>query len=297
MVFTLARVATKLLDSSGLSPKTRKSYEGVLLPLVQKLGQTPIDKIKRTTLEEYLLSLTHISFRTHNKHQTIIARLFNFAIELRLIEANPISHLKSKKPDSSLGEYTSDEPVRYLTKKEFETLYKAIQGFSRLNALVTLLHESGARISEVLALNLKEINFSEREFKVVGKGNKKRWCYFGDRSHQALNHYINGNREHPHEALFTERMIVSHKVRRLTYDSSYREWKVALNDCPDLKSTRFHDLRHTFATERAKVVPLEVLRALLGHENIQTTLIYQKITSQVAKEVAHNALRELKQSG
>ncbi|MBW4465100.1 MAG: tyrosine-type recombinase/integrase [Pegethrix bostrychoides GSE-TBD4-15B] len=296
MVFTLARVATKLLDAQGLSPKTKKSYEGVLLPLLQKLGQTPIDQIKRADLEEYFLTLTHVGYRTHNKHQTIITRLFNFAIEQGYLEANPISHLKPKKPDATQGEYSHDEPVRYLSKKEIEALYKATQSFLRLDALVSLLHESGARISEVLALDLKDINFSEREFRVVGKGNKKRWCYFGDRSHRALSHYINGNREHPHEALFTERMAMSHKIRRLTYDSSYREWKVALNDCPDLKSARFHDLRHTFATERAKVIPIEVLRALLGHENIQTTLIYQKITSQVAKEVAHNALKNLRKS-
>lgn len=295
MIIAIARVATKLLSDKNLSPKTGKSYEGVLLPLVQKFGQTPINQIKRADLEDYLLALTHIGYRTHNKHQTIISRLFNFAIEQGYLEANPISHLKPKKPDSTQGEQASDEPVRYLSKRELEALYRATHSFPRLDALVSLLHESGARISEVLALDLKDINFSEREFRVVGKGNKKRWCYFGDRSHRALNHYINGNREHPHDALFTERLIVSHKVRRLTYDLSYREWKVALNGCPDLKSTRFHDLRHTFATERAKVIPLEVLRALLGHENIQTTLIYQKITSLVAKEVAHNALRDLQQ--
>jgi integrase/recombinase XerD len=76
---------------------------------------------------------------------------------------------------------------------------------------------------------------------------------------------------------------------------AYREWKEATVSHPTLRTTGFHNLRHTFATERAKVVPLEVLRALLGHENIQTTLIYQKITSEVAREEAHKALEAVKQ--
>jgi integrase/recombinase XerD len=291
---TLAKVATELLDDPTLSPKTKKSYEGVLVPLVQTYGQTFIDQVQRSQIEEHLLSLTHLNHSTHNKHQTIITRLLNFAIERNYIIHNPISHLKRRKPDRSLGEHGSDEPFRYFTTKELITIYKQIAYIPRLNALVAFLHESGARIAEVLALNLKDINFSEREFRVVGKGNKKRWCYFGDRAVTALRNYINGNREHPHEALFTERLVLGRDVRRLSYDTAYREWKVALSNCTALKSARFHDLRHTFATERARVIPLEVLRALLGHENIQTTLVYQKITSQVAKETAHSALKSLK---
>jgi integrase/recombinase XerD len=293
MNHTLAKVATELLEDPALSLKTRKSYEGVLLPLVKKYGQTYINQVQRSQIEEHLLSLTHISFSTYNKHQTIITRLLNFAIERSYLTHNPISHLKRKKPDSERGEYGTDEPVRYFTLKELTILYNQVAYTPRLNALVSLLHESGARIAEVLALNLKDIDFSEQEFRVVGKGNKKRWCYFGERTNKALKNYLNGNREHPHEALFTERLVFRRNVRRLSYDTAYREWKAALSNYTALKSARFHDLRHTFATERAKVVPLEVLRALLGHTSIQTTLIYQKITSQVAKEAAHNALKTL----
>jgi site-specific recombinase XerD len=57
-----------------------------------------------------------------------------------------------------------------------------------------------------------------------------------------------------------------------------------------------HDLRHTFATERVGLMALEELRALMGHENIQTTLRYQKVTSLRAEEVAHKALNVLTNS-
>ncbi|MBC1281293.1 site-specific integrase, partial [Nostoc sp. UCD121] len=56
---------------------------------------------------------------------------------------------------------------------------------------------------------------------------------------------------------------------------------------------RIHDLRHTFATERVGLMGIEELRALMGHESIQTTLRYQKVTSQRAEIVAQLALKSL----
>ncbi|MEB3119751.1 MAG: site-specific integrase, partial [Snowella sp.] len=62
---------------------------------------------------------------------------------------------------------------------------------------------------------------------------------------------------------------------------------------PLLKGVRLHDLRHTYATERVQLISLEELRALMGHDNIQTTLHYQKVTSQKAEETAQKALQLL----
>ena len=103
-------------------------------------------------------------------------------------------------------------------------------------------------------------------------------------------------RQSPCPELFTERLTRSCQVRPLSYATAYRGLREAIAQCNSLKGTRFHDLRHTFATERAQIVPLEVLRALLGHEKIQTTLLYQKITSRVARESAQEALDHLAKS-
>lgn len=293
MPTTVARIATELLDNPALSALTRKSYHSALLPFLKQYGRFFVDKVERKDIEVYLCSLTEISPRTHNRHQAIIQRLFSYAVEKGILAQNPTANIRRRKPHAERGEHGDDEPVRYLKKSELCALYKRTAHSPRLHALTLLLHESGARISEVLALNLKDISFEEKEFQVIGKGNKKRWCYFGEKAAEALEVYRRKHREQFHDALFTERHTYSRRVRRLTYDSAYREWKTLLADHPSLKTAGFHHLRHTFATERARVVPLEVLRALLGHENIQTTLIYQKITSQVAKEVAHNALKEI----
>lgn len=82
-------------------------------------------------------------------------------------------------------------------------------------------------------------------------------------------------------------------ISRLSYTSVYKAWKKLTEDEALLKGVRLHDLRHTFATERVGLMGIEELRALLGHQHIQTTLRYQKVTSARAEEVAVQALDKL----
>lgn len=160
-------------------------------------------------------------------------------------------------------------------------------------ALVRLLHRSGARVSEVLALDLDQINFSDRKFQVIGKGNKRRWCFYSIDATDALNRYLQGPR-YPHpQALFVAQHPKTLETTRLSYSQAYQDWKDAIASVPTLQEARLHDLRHTFATERVGLMGLEELRALMGHSSIQTTLQYQKVTSEKAELIAQTALDQL----
>jgi integrase/recombinase XerD len=290
---TVARVTRELLDDPTLSAKSKSTYKMVLMKFIAEHGATPVGGVTRDEIELYLRGLTEMSLRTHHLHQTVIHRLFSYAIEKRYVNTNPASHIKRRKPDASKGEHGTDEVVRYLNKQQLATLFRVSGREKRLDALLWLLYESGARIAEVLALNVQSIDFEKRRFQVVGKGNKKRYCFFGVRAEEALRRYIDHRRESPHDALFTERRHHQRDVRRLPYQAAHRELRAITTNYKLLSGVSFHDLRHTFATERAKIIPLEVLRALLGHEKIQTTLIYQQITSEVAGESAQAAIEQL----
>ncbi len=93
-------------------------------------------------------------------------------------------------------------------------------------------------------------------------------------------------------ALFTAQQPISQITSRLSYATVYKNWK-QLTQSPQLAEVRIHDLRHTFATERVGLMGIEELRALMGHEQIQTTLRYQKVTSARAEIVAKRALSDL----
>ncbi|MGG6270831.1 tyrosine-type recombinase/integrase [Leptolyngbya sp. AN03gr2] len=290
---SLATVATAFLGRQGLAPGTLKSYQCTLLPLLQEYGSMPIAILTRQVITEYLDDLEDIAYTTHHRHQAIIQSLFNYAVEAGYIKANPIIGLKRRKPDRAKGEHDSDEIIRYLVPEQLEILYDLAKHHLRMNALVHLLHGSGARISEILALDLSSVNLTERKFQVVGKGNRKRWCFYGKDAALALDHYLKYDRHPQSAALFTAQQPFTLEVSRLSYRTAHDNWCELIAEAPELADAHLHDLRHTFATERVGLMGIEELRALMGHRSIQTTLRYQKVTSQRAEFVAKQALKSL----
>jgi integrase/recombinase XerD len=294
MSLTLATVATEFLDRPGLNHQTQKSYELTLMPLLQEYGRLPIEILGRTALEEYLNGLHHLAYTTHHRHQAIIQALLNFAVERGYIKVNPIAHLRRRKPDANKGEHDSDRIIRYLTTTQIEQLDTAVAPDCRLHTLVRLLYRSGARIAELLALNLEDLDLQQRSFQVVGKGNKTRWCFYSEDIDLLLDKYLKYYRHQGQEpALWTAQHRLNQTIVRLSYASVHQRWRELLAPFPLLNGIRLHDLRHTFATERVGLIGLEELRALMGHQNIQTTLRYQKVTSERAGLAAQSAFRQL----
>lgn len=156
-----------------------------------------------------------------------------------------------------------------------------------------MLHRTGARVGELLSLELSQINFEQRKFQVIGKGNKQRWCFYSEDAESSLQDYIKYYRHKHSTALFTAQHPTTRVITPVSYRTVNADWRKVVDQHEELKETRLHDLRHTFATERVGLMAIEELRALMGHENIQTTLRYQKITSSRAELVAKTALNSL----
>lgn len=293
MAASLITVVTDFLDRPGLSKGTLRSYESTFMPLLERHGFCAIEELNRSLLESYLNDLAHLAYTTHNRHQAIIQSLFNFAVEQGHLSANPLNHLKRRKPNQLKGEHGTDEVIRYLSSSQIETLYRLLERGSRLHALVLLLHRTGARISEAIALNLDDLDLVNRKFQVLGKGNKRRWCFYGQDLDLVLEEYVRLHRHPDCPALFTAKQQFTHKVTRLSYRTAQSDWTRLIAQDRVLKGARLHDLRHTFATERVGLMGIEELRALMGHSSIQTTLRYQKVTSSRAEKVAKQALETL----
>jgi integrase/recombinase XerD len=293
MSVSVAQVATEFLDRHGLASSTIRSYESTLMPLLNQYGRWPIELLEHECLSNYLESLEHLHYTTHHRHQAIIQAFLNFAVDQGHIRANPLSRHHRRQPNPSKGEHHSDQPIRYLSTEQLSILYPLLKSDRRLYALVKLLHRSGARIAEVLALNFADIDANNRKFQVIGKGNKQRWCFYSSDAADALAHYQRLYRVGGHPALFTAQQRLTHTVNRLSYSMAYHRWHTLTNQHPKLKGIRLHDLRHTFATERVGLMGIEELRALMGHSKIETTLRYQKVTSQRAEQIAKAAFEKL----
>lgn len=293
----LATVATQFLERLGLAKSTIRSYESALMPLLSQYGRWPIELLDRQTLEDYFNGLNQVAYTTHHRHQAIVQALFNFAVEHAYISVNPITRLKRRKPDQAKGEHHCDQVIRYLSKHQMRLVYQLVHRDLRINALIYLLHRTGARISELLALNVEELDLEQRRFQVIGKGNKQRWCFYCSDAAEALEKYLKHARHQNTPALFTAQQQITRQVSRLSYRTAYQHWRNLTQGHDEIEGIRLHDLRHTFATERVGLISIEELRALMGHENIQTTLRYQKVTSQKAEEAAQKAFQKLASKG
>jgi integrase/recombinase XerD len=293
MTITLAMVATKFLDRAELSPNTVHSYEMTLLPFLRRYGRSPIEMVTEEAVEAYLASLTHLAPNTHNRHRATIRALFNFAVEQGYLAMNAIAYLKSRRSNKTVNQDKNIEQIRYLTSEQLSLLYHLVEPNSRLHTLILFLHQTGANISEILALDLDQINLGDRCFEVINQYHQSRWCFYGENLARVLEHYLQHYRHSGHSALFTAQQPKSKIVSRLHYRTAYRDWVNLISQNAELKGCRLQDIRHTFAMERVEFMAVQDLQILMGHDTVQTTLRYYNLSHKSVKDMAQEALKRL----
>lgn len=292
LTLTHAAAFTSFLAQGHLSDRTRRSYDSTLRPFVQQHAFRLVDQVTLDELERYLDSLV-LAASTLNRYRVTLRCFYEYTKRKGWRRDNPALGLRSIKPVRERGEHRTDEVFRYYTDNEVRALLKTAGGSPRLSAVIHLIYESGARIDEILTLHKQSLDRHRLRFRVIGKGNKARWCYFGELAEKALALYIE-RRQRPHEALFTHRHHTKRNVLAATYDHLAYEWRTTFRGTPFANEVGFHRIRHTFATVRLSTdMPLPVLQALLGHEQIATTLRYAKVTSEKAEGDARKALKKL----
>ncbi len=179
--------------------------------------------------------------------------------------------------------------VIFLTKEEIEAFLGTIDIFQmkdlRFRAIVETILGTGMRISEVLSLNRKDINWKKKEAKIIGKGNKERTVFFTGRALDWIRRYL--ERRHDNfEAVF----VTNGEPRRLTPGDIWRPFKRHREKARLTKHVTPHILRHTVATNLVfNGCPIVHVKEILGHERLDTTCKYYL---GVDKELAKKAHRE-----
>jgi integrase/recombinase XerD len=244
MAITLARAATEFLARPSIAPATLKSYESTLVPLLKEYGRWPIDLISKQILERYMDRLIHLSIRTRHRHRTIVQALFNFAVEQDYLPSNPLPQLNQTSTEQKTTAARSFRP------EQLATLYRLVEPDLRMHALVRLLHCSGATVTEILAVDLKDVDRVNCKFEVVGRGNKRRWCFYSPDASEVLERYIALERSSNCPALFTAQQYFSKQVSRLSYRTVHKHWTDLIKDEPSLKDMHIYDLHGMFLEEQ-----------------------------------------------
>lgn len=228
----------------------------------------------------YLNSDLKVNKRSINRKLSAIRTFFKYLLENEYIEENKSTYINTPKFEKSLP--------NYLTKEDFEKIREVIPLTKILGlrdrAIIELLYSSGIRSMELLDLNESMINFTEREIRVIGKGNKERITFFSNISKKYIQEYIERKKKeyknYSRSIIFVNKdgnKLDSRSLRRLI--SNYAK-KAGID-----KEVTPHVFRHSFATELLNQgVDIRYVQELLGHSSIATTQFYTHVSKTALKD-------------
>lgn len=251
---------------NGCSQLTIENYK-VHLSLFLYEVIKPVGEINSIDIYNYL-DKYRISHNVTNNSLDNIRRVINSFFEY-LEEEDIILKSPCRKVHKIRGDYIIKTPF---SEEEIEHIRNECVIIRDL-ALVDFLNSSGVRVRECVKLNIEDINLSEKEGVVFGKGGKERIIYFDARSKLHLEEYL-AQRTDNLPALFVSSM---RPYRRLT-KSAIEKIITRLGKHAGVLSAYPHRFRRTLATRLIeKGVPIEQVQRILGHSKLETTLIYARV--------------------
>ncbi len=202
-------------------------------------------------------------------------------IHKRLIEKDPTEDIGAPRRHTSLPKFLSfEESVMLLEAVKNDPESKTV---IRDYAIITLFLNCGMRVSELVGIDLTDIDRELRSLRVIGKGNKERVIYLNEACRKALVEYIADRQKDETSAVKTMALFLSARKARISVKTV--QWMVyKYLDAAGLggRGLSVHKLRHTAATlmYQSGEVDVRVLKDILGHAQLNTTQIYTHVSDE-----------------
>ncbi|MCM8534504.1 MAG: tyrosine recombinase XerC [Lentisphaeraceae bacterium] len=250
-------------------------------------------------LQEKELSKASIMRKT-----SAMRSFYKYLLREQLVSDNPFIDLKGAKKEKKLPQVISindvekvlDAPLDYWTSLyALEKASKQASGqFSarRDTAFLEILYSGGLRISEAINLDFKDIDILSKTIKILGKGNKQRYCMLGAPAIKALKRYLRLREQHCKVSeIRTGPIFINQKDgSRISARSIQRNFKLYVAHAGLSPELTPHKLRHSFATHLLDAgADLRSVQEMLGHSSLSTTQIYTHITPERLLEVYKKA--------
>lgn len=275
------------------SQKTISNYDHYLQRLVEFSEDCDIAKLDAEMVRQWRLHLNRTKdvtgqelTKTTQNYHLIALRSF-----LKYLAKRDITALDSAKIELAK---VARPQVTYLETEEVERMLATVDTSNAIGlrdrAVIELLFSGGLRVSELVSLNVDQINLDRREFMVRGKGQKDRPIFISDQAAQWVGRYFD-TRKDSFKPLFihysgTQDSMDGGQYTRLTVRSVQRLVKRYARAAGITKDVSPHTLRHSFATDLLQNgADIRSVQGLLGHANIATTQIYTHITDPGLKAV------------
>ena len=264
-------IAAKRVE--GCSEKSLKYYTVTITTMMQGIGK----EIRHIVTDDLRLYMTEYQAKRNSSKVTIdnIRRILSSFFswledEDYILKSRRIHKVKTT---ASIKEIYTDE--------ELEVMRDNCEDIRDL-ALIDMLASTGMRVGELVRLNREDINFTERECVVLGKGDKERPVYFDARTKLHLMAYLD-ERTDDNPALFVSLKSPYDRLQIGGVEVRIREMGLKLG----IKKSHPHKFRRTLATTAIdKGMPIEQVQRLLGHQRIDTTMMYAQVKQSNVK-IAH----------
>jgi len=279
------------------SAYTVRNYRNDLSDFFRFLKQKEIgflEEVDRQVLRDYLSHLVgrRVVKASIARKLSAIRSFYRYLVREKIVSTNPVEKISSPKLDRRLPSFlTLEEVERLLNAPDLSTP----QG-QRDRALLELLYASGLRVSELVNLELGQINLDTNEIRVWGKGSKERVVLMGEPAAEALRNYLSQGRPKLLAEKKSKTLFLNRYGQRLPERSVQRILQQYAKKSGIGKRVHPHMLRHTFATHLLDGgADLRVVQELLGHARLSSTQIYTHVTKSQARKVylaAHPLAKE-----
>ena len=226
-----------------------------------------------------------LSASTVNKQLSALRSFFRFSLAKGYVKRDPMRKIVGPKASKPIPYfYRESEMDSLLDKTNFGSDFNGI----RDKLIIQTFYSTGIRLSELMSMKVRDVDFSSCQIKVIGKRDKQRIIPIGTELSEALSIYIGVRAES--SGADGEYLFLSSKGRKMTASYIYNMVKKYLSQVTTLKKKSPHVLRHTFATTMLNHdAKLEVVKELLGHESIATTEVYTHTTFEELKKIYNKA--------
>ncbi len=251
------------------------------------ISDVPLELVKDFTKLDVLNYLSYVATNRKNSAKTRHRKLASLKVfykclhrDLNLIPNNPTKDVDYPKMHEHLPKFlTLDDSIKLLENMNDEDPF-----YLRDYCIITLFINCGMRLSELVGLNIQDINLDERSMRLLGKGNKERIIHINDSCADAIVQHLN---ERKSSDIEPNALFLSKRGTRITNRRVQQIVENALKDSSlDNQGYSTHKLRHTAATLMYQYgnVDTLILKEILGHKSISTTEIYTHISNESLKE-------------
>ncbi len=274
------------------SAHTLTAYQTDLADFINYLdtqfGTVALKDISHGLIRGWLAGLKDkgLSSKSINRKISALRSFFKFQLKKGNIEATPMAKVISPKNSKRLPVFINEAE----TKRIVESLSQSTEDWKTLNAkmLITIFYATGMRLSELISMKEKQIDFSRSQLKVLGKGNKERIIPVSKMILKSIREY-----QQLKKAGFAKTndfLLVTEKGKKIYPKYAYLLVKKYLGQAGTLEKKSPHILRHTFATHLMNNgADLNAVKELLGHSSLAATQVYTHHTIGKLKDVHKKA--------